>query len=303
MPTETQELVNYVGDKCHAPILMARCNSRSYGFASPTSDDDVRGLHIVLPRQLCSIGKQSAVTVKDHDFISHDFREFASQLYKGNASAIELMLTAQFCFIDHNFTAMDRVMELAQRAVSKRLITQLFGQAMSYMTKLSNGAETDRHKGILHVFRLLLAAKHVLVAENLMFNLPTLISLYPVNGVRVKLVIGQRVNGSYKDEPISDMELDTMLSFANGLMEEVRQLETKSSLREQPDIERVELDDLCYELTMHYDSCHRQGRLPFVKPWVGRPFHPQPVHPPLWTTEGVPPHHPPISVKGTTTGR
>lgn len=80
MKTQKLELVNYVGDKGHAPILMARCNSRSYGFASPTSDDDMRGLHVVLPRQLCSIDKQSAVAIKDHDFISHDFRGLTTTL-------------------------------------------------------------------------------------------------------------------------------------------------------------------------------------------------------------------------------
>ena len=82
------------------PVLFASISgAHLYGFASPDSDVDLRGCHVLPLRQMLGLGEPTATISRtwqvdgvEIDLVSHDLKKFALLLRRQNGNFLEQLL-------------------------------------------------------------------------------------------------------------------------------------------------------------------------------------------------------------------
>lgn len=160
------------------PLLFATVSgAHLYGFPSPDSDYDLRGVHILPLREVIGLNRGEETlqisTVregKEIDLVTHDAEKFFRLLLKKNGYVLEQLLSP---LVVQTSTAHLALKDSAVRCITRHHAHHYLGFAQNQW-RLFSKEEPRRVKPLLYVFRVLLTGIHLMRTGVVEANLVTL---------------------------------------------------------------------------------------------------------------------------------
>jgi hypothetical protein len=163
------------------PLLFATVSgAHLYGFPSPNSDWDLRGVHILPAEQvfgLTELEETIEVSSQDEvelDLVTHDVRKFFKLLLRPNGYVLEQLLSPIVVLTTPEHSELK---QLAPACVTKHHFHHYLGFAENQW-KLFQKDENPRVKPLLYTFRVLLTGIHLLRSGEVEANLCLLNDIY-----------------------------------------------------------------------------------------------------------------------------
>ena len=179
-------------------LLLAVTGSHHYGFSSPDSDIDLKGIHAAPTEALLGLGKvveaHDALEVfegTECDLTTHEISLALRLLLRGNGNMLERIFSP-FQVVETD--ALDSLRLLARGSLSKRVVEHYGG----YFRGMCREHEREPTvKSLLYTFRVALTGIHLLRTGQVVAHLPTLLEVHPLPGVPE--LVARKVNGREKD--------------------------------------------------------------------------------------------------------
>lgn len=181
--TEHPQLKNKVQQHPFSLVFATISGAHLYGFASPDSDFDLRGTH-VLPLQqviglapgLETIDRCSIEDGLELDLVTHDITKFMLMMLRKNGYVLEQMMSP---LIVHTTPEHQELCSLVPKCLTKHHIHHYLGFAETQwklVLKSANeaGAAGPRVKPLLYLYRVLLTGIHLMRAHAVECNLEVL---------------------------------------------------------------------------------------------------------------------------------
>lgn len=166
------------------PLLFVTVSgAHLYGFTSPDSDFDLRGVHILPARELLGLiaGPETieSMAVREGaeiDLVTHDTGKYFRLLLRRNGYVLEQIFSP---LVVHTSAAHAELREIARGCITRHHWRHYHGFAESEW-RLFSRREPRRVKRLLYVYRVLLTGIHLMRSGEVEANLPRLQALYPL---------------------------------------------------------------------------------------------------------------------------
>ena len=153
----------------HAPpgrlLLCGVTGSHFYGFPSPDSDLDLKGIHLAPTAELLGLGAPQETFDRllvfeglECDYTSHEARKALSLLLRGNGNMLERILSPIQLQATEELRALQA---LARATISKRFASHYRGFFQG-MCREHDRSEAPRAKTLLYAYRVALTGVHLL---------------------------------------------------------------------------------------------------------------------------------------------
>ena len=160
------------------PLLFATISgAHLYGFPSPDSDFDLRGVHVLPLRNVVglevrdeTVQDSSIIEGLEMDIVSHDVRKFFNLLLKKNGYVLEQLFSP---LVVHTTPEHAELKDLARTCITKHHSHHYFGFAETQW-KLFLKESPHRAKPLLYVYRVLLTGIYLMRTGEVEANLVTL---------------------------------------------------------------------------------------------------------------------------------
>jgi predicted nucleotidyltransferase len=215
------------------PLLFATISgAHLYGFSSPDSDYDIRGVHLLPPRQLLGLerGEETITQMLDGppevDLVTHDAGKFFRLLLKTNGYVLEQLYSPLVVVTTPEH---EELKEAGRGCITRHHVHHYRGFAENQWTLFSK--ETPhRIKPLLYTFRVLLTGIHLMRTGEIEANLSNL-------NAETKLswlddLVKRKVNGSEHEALLSD-DLTFYESEYRRLLELLEAEGERTSLRSE----------------------------------------------------------------------
>ncbi|MCB1694521.1 MAG: nucleotidyltransferase domain-containing protein, partial [Pseudomonadales bacterium] len=157
------------------PLLFATISgAHLYGFPSPDSDFDLRGVHLLPLKQIVGL-KSKEETVErsgihgglEIDLVTHDARKFFELMLKKNGYVMEQVLSP---LIVHTTPEHEELKAIAPSCLTKHHAHHYLGFAATQW-KLFQKESPPRVKPLLYLYRVLLTGIHLMRTSQVEANL------------------------------------------------------------------------------------------------------------------------------------
>lgn len=215
------------------PLLFATVSgAHLYGFPSPDSDYDMRGVH-VLPasESLGLLPKRETVEMEgmrggiELDLVTHDVFKFFSMLLKRNGYVLEQLYSP---LIVQSSAAHDELKEIAKGCVTRHHSHHYLGFAATQWS-LFRKESPPRVKPLLYVYRVLLTGIHLMRTGRIEANLITLNEDFRLPCVGE--LVSRKIQGAEK----SKLEIPEIEFHQAEYERLITQLETAAAESKLPD--------------------------------------------------------------------
>jgi predicted nucleotidyltransferase len=157
------------------PLIFATISgAHLYGFPSPDSDFDLRGVHVLpLPEVVGlrtgheTIEKSGVHDGIEIDLVTHDAKKFFSLLLKKNGYVLEQLLSP---LLVHTTPELAELKEIARQCITRHHVHHYLGFAETQW-KLFEKENPPRVKPLLYVYRVLLTGIHLMQSGSVEANL------------------------------------------------------------------------------------------------------------------------------------
>jgi predicted nucleotidyltransferase len=163
------------------PLLFATVSgAHLYGFPSPDSDWDLRGVHILPPEQVAGLFEpEETIQIEEKrqielDLVTHDIRKFFKLLLRPNGYVLEQLLSPIVVLTSPEH---GEVKALTPAILTRHHAHHYLGFADNQW-KLFSKEERPRVKPLLYTFRVLLTGIHLMRAAVVEANLGRLNEIY-----------------------------------------------------------------------------------------------------------------------------
>ena len=256
LPTSGAELTGDAGlqrlvDRHPHPLLFVTISgAHLYGFPSPDSDCDLRGVHLLPLEHVIGLDGGGDTVETSHqlagmevDLVTHDARKFFGLLLKPNGYVLEQVLSP---LIVRTTPAHEELTAISADCVTRRHERHYRGFAAGQW-KLFEREQPPRIKPLLYVYRVLLTGIYLMRTGVIEANLSIL-----NDSARLPYLdelIARKVAGPEQDHlPASDLRFHT--AEYERLVAELRAAADTSHLPEQPRAKPA-LHDLLLRLRLH----------------------------------------------------
>jgi predicted nucleotidyltransferase len=214
------------------PLIFATISgAHLYGFPSPDSDFDLRGVHLLPLNEVVglrsgpeTIEKSGVHDGLEIDLVTHDAKKFFSLLLKKNGYVLEQVLSP---LIVHTTPEHAELKEIAAQCVTRHHAHHYLGFAETQW-KLFEKENPPRVKPLLYVYRVLLTGIHLMQTGEIEANLVRLNETARL--LYLNELIQRKVAGEEK-ERLTDADL----GFHRGEYERLRgKLQTASDASTLP---------------------------------------------------------------------
>lgn len=160
------------------PLLFATISgAHLYGFASPDSDVDLRGVHVLPLAEVVGL-RRGQETVERHgderdlelDLVTHDVAKFVRLLQKANGYVLEQLLSP---LVVRTTAEHAELCALGRRCIARHHVRHYAGFAATQW-RLFAKETPPRVKPLLYVYRVLLTGIHLLRTGELIADLSVL---------------------------------------------------------------------------------------------------------------------------------
>lgn len=232
------------------PLLFATISgAHLYGFPSPDSDYDVRGVHVLPAREVVGLdpGRETVEVSEvreglEIDLVTHDVKKFFGLLLKKNGYVLEQLYSP---LVVKTSAAHEELKEAARGCVTRHHSHHYFGFAETQW-KLFDKERPRRVKPLLYVFRVLLTGVHLMRTGTVEANLRVLNDEFRLD--YLPELIERKLQGPERST-LDDADMD----FYRGEYERLRALleeSSQSSILPEAPTTRAALDDLLIRLRL-----------------------------------------------------
>ncbi len=232
------------------PLLFATVSgAHLYGFPSPDSDYDLRGVHVlpaaevvgILPRRetIQSSGLRNGIEM---DFVTHDILKFFTLLLKRNGYVLEQMYSP---LVVHTTPEHEELKQIALNCITRHHSHHYLGFAATQWD-LFQKDQPPRVKPLLYVYRVLLTGIHLMRTGVVEANLVTLNREFRLPYIAE--LVDRKVRGREKSLLNTD-ESDFHKAEYTRLIAMLEEEAAKSSLPNEP-TSRDPLNDLLVRLRL-----------------------------------------------------
>src|SRR5215475_9267510 len=157
------------------PLLFATISgAHLYGFPSPDSDYDLRGVHILPAREVVGLGPgRETIEISalrdglEIDLVTHDVKKFFGLLLKKNGYVLEQLFSP---LVLHTTPEHDELKAIAKTCLTRHHSHHYFGFAETQWG-LFEKERPRRVKPLLYVYRVLLTGIHLMRTGEIEANL------------------------------------------------------------------------------------------------------------------------------------
>jgi predicted nucleotidyltransferase len=232
------------------PLLFATVSgAHLYGFPSPDSDYDLRGVHILPLERVVGLdtGPETIERAGDRDgieldLVTHDVLKFFLLLLKKNGYVLEQLYSP---LIVHTTPAHDELKLIARKCLTRHHAHHYFGFAETQWT-LFEKERPRRIKPLLYVYRVLLTGIHLMKTGEVEANLVTLNQQRKLSHVQELI---ERKSADGEQSLMSDNDLPFHEREYQRLRAELQLAHQASALPEAPSA-KGELHDLLLRLRL-----------------------------------------------------
>jgi len=239
------------------PLVFATVSgAHLYGFASPDSDWDLRGVHILPTEEVLGLFEPQETVQQEKvedgvelDLVTHDARKFFLLLLKRNGYVLEQLYSP---LIVHSSPEHEELKGIAKGCITRQHSHHYLGFAATQW-ELFHKEQPRRIKPLLYTYRVLLTGIHLMRTRNIEANLVHLNGEY--RSALVSELIARKVSGS-EESTLTDFDVEVHQREYERLMGELEKESGRSSLPDSPTA-RGELSDLLVRLR-HTFTARRQ---------------------------------------------
>ncbi|HET7584990.1 MAG TPA: nucleotidyltransferase domain-containing protein [Gemmatimonadaceae bacterium] len=158
------------------PLLFATVSgAHLYGFASPDSDVDLRGAHVVPTVFFAGLDRVHETVKSEHvrdgveiDLVTHEVRKFCRLLLRNNGYVLEQLYSP---LVVHTTPEHQELMRIARGCITRSCVRHYLGFAANQWLLFEKGTPR-RVKPLLYVFRVLLSGVHMMRTGQVNASLP-----------------------------------------------------------------------------------------------------------------------------------
>jgi predicted nucleotidyltransferase len=247
-----QDLIDpYLAAHPHRVLFVTVSGAHLYGFASPDSDYDLRGAHVIdLPAMIGLDAPRETYEVLDRDapvemdLVTHDARKFFAMLLGRNGYVLE-----QICspLVVHAGEGLAELRDVATRCLTRHHRHHFRSFATGQWDRVA-GPSRGTVKGLLYSYRPLLAGIHLMEERVMESNLRTLNQKFAIPAIDE--LIERKVAGA-ETQPLGEADLDAHRARFDALNERLEASAQRSGLPETPPPDaRARLNDLLVRLRL-----------------------------------------------------
>lgn len=242
-------LQKIVDEQPHPLVFATLSGAHLYGFPSPDSDFDVRGVHVLPVRDVVGlIEPRETIQIEkienglELDLVTHDARKFFNLVLKKNGYVLEQLFSP---LVLKTSEAHDELKSIAKTCITKHHAHHYFGFAQTEW-KLFEKETPHRVKPLLYIFRVLLTGIYLMETGEIEANLVTLNKIFKLP--YLPELIKRKLAGAEKG-----ILPDANLNFYRNEYERLRvQLQTAFEQSKLPEIPagKDSLNDLLIQLRL-----------------------------------------------------
>ncbi len=245
-----QDLIDpYLEAHPHSVLFITVSGAHLYGFASPDSDYDLRGAHVIdLPTMIGLDAPRETYEVLDRDaevemdIVTHDVRKFFTMLLGRNGYVLE-----QICspFVVYSAEGFSELRELAMRCLTRHHRHHFRRFATNQWEKVA-GPSNGTVKGLLYSYRPLLAGIYLMEERVMESNLRVLNERFRLP--QIDDLIERKVTGT-ETQSLGEADLGFHHDQCDVLNARLEVAADQSGLPESPEAQaRDALNDLLIRL-------------------------------------------------------
>src|SRR3954451_21668454 len=167
-------LLKQVEDHPYPLLFVTISGAHLYGFPSPDSDYDLRGVHLLPLEEVVGVNSGQETVEKsgvhdglEIDLVTHDARKFFGLLLKKNGYVLEQVLSP---LVVHTTPEHAELKEIAKNCITRHHAHHYLGFAETQW-KLFEKENLPRVKPLLYVYRVLLTGIHLMQTGEVQANL------------------------------------------------------------------------------------------------------------------------------------
>lgn len=161
------------------PVFATISGAHLYGFASPDSDVDLRGVFLLPVREMLSLNPpKETITITDNstielDWVAHDLRKFARMMTCHNGYVLEQLFSPLVVF---GTRAFEELRELGKGCLTRPTVRHYLGFAHGRRKRLREPEPTVKH--LLYAYRVYLSGIHLMRTGEVIANIVVLNELF-----------------------------------------------------------------------------------------------------------------------------
>ncbi len=232
------------------PLLFATVSgAHLYGFPSPDSDYDLRGVHVLPPREVVGLdpGPETLEISRKEDgleldLVTHDARKFFSLMLRKNGYVLEQLHSP---LVVHTTPTHDELKAIARGCVTRHHAHHYLG-FFATQWRLFDKERPRRVKPLLYAYRVLLTGIHLMRTGEVQADLVTL-----NDGFRLPAIpdLIARKTGGPERSTLDDTDVSFHEAECARLREMLERASADSALPEAPSA-RPALHDLLVRLRL-----------------------------------------------------
>jgi uncharacterized protein len=235
------------------PLVFATISgAHLYGFPSPDSDFDLRGVHLLPLETLVGLDPGEETVEKEGiydgleiDLVTHDAKKFFTLMLRRNGYVLEQLLSPLVVYATPEF---EELKSLAAGCITKHHAHHYLGFAATQW-KLFSKETPPRVKPLLYVYRVLLTGIHLMQTGSVEANLVTLNDQAKLTYIND--LIAQKLSGP-EQGTLTAADLPFHESEYQRLTRNLEEAYESSTLPEMPSA-RADLNNLLVRLRLKSD--------------------------------------------------
>ena len=244
-------LLRMVAEQPHPLLFATISGSHLYGFPSPDSDFDLRGVHILPLDKVVgldvrdeTLGDERIVEGREMDIVSHDARKFFHMLLSKNGYVLEQLYSP---LIVHTTAEHAELKDLARGCITKHHSHHYLGFSENQWHMFLKEAPR-RVKPLLYTYRVLLTGIWLMRTGEVQANLVTLNETFKLS--QISELIARKLAGP-EQSTLDDADVTLHQREYERLRAELETAHESSQLPEAPNQEtRHALNDLLVRLRL-----------------------------------------------------
>ncbi len=232
------------------PLVFATISgAHLYGFPSPDSDYDLRGVHVLPLKDVVGleIGRETIQVEEiredlELDLVTHDAKKFFGLMLRKNGYVLEQLYSP---LIVQTSPEHEELKEIGKKCITRHHAHHYFGFAKTEW-KLFEKENPHRVKPLLYIFRVLLTGIYLMQTGETEANLVKLNEVFKLS--YLPELIERKINGAEKGS-LPDADLEFYRREYERLVNELETAAEKSILPEKPTA-KEDLNDLLIRLRL-----------------------------------------------------
>jgi predicted nucleotidyltransferase len=246
-----QQLLTEINRQPYPLLFTTISGAHLYGFPSPDSDYDLRGVHILPVAEVVRLdpGRETIEVSEVRqglqiDLVSHDAKKFFLLLLKKNGYVLEQLYSP---LVLHTTPEHEELKAIATHCITRHHSYHYFGFAQTQW-RLFEKEQPPRVKPLLYVYRVLLTGIHLMQTGVIEANLIKLNAEF--NLAYIPNLIAQKLAGAEKSL-LTDADVVFHQGEYNRLQTQLQEAYQASHLPEAPSAKEA-LNDLLVRLRLNF---------------------------------------------------